>query len=475
MRIGPIKSGTFLCVCVAAMLHAVPSYAGFEWLPDGQTPYSDTPTPKPTMSIPSTPSAVSGGLQGGSGIFLPLPGQGQSPNATTVTPSPRYSSPAINRAAPPVNTPPAVNKYTPEFQTSMPSLKENVQPPTHGVMIRDNGNPAVRSSSRFPAVEGFGNEIPLAMALRQVVPADYAYAFGNGVNPGYRVSWNGGKPWNEIVFDMIAPLDLVAYVRGNKLYINKRTSTGEKSMVMDAQASGSAMVQNSSMSQSVMDVSTPQAVPVPPPIAPLPIMGGNTAIYSPNNYNSAAQIAKKGPQNQEGFVSLEGGRSNILDPGLHRRSQTAKTMNKIKQWTNIDKYIDPQETKLTDVDTRIGMPVQSPIRPVITEPVLPPPPQKFAYQTDLMENVNQPAAWQARQGDSLFGVLGRWTETANVKLIWNARDDYLVANDVFVNGPFPQALEDLVTNGVMSGHRPAVDFYETPSEDHIGTLVIKDR
>jgi hypothetical protein len=447
-------------------------YAGFEWLPTGQTPYADAQEKTPTMQLSASDSSTQNTTRGvgatsGQGIFLPLPGEAQA----TVMPRQRTSSPAITPPVSSQNPAPDMKRYTPDFQSSMPHLRSNPKPAQNAMSLRDNRSYTSQSpSSDFERVEGFGRDIPLAMALNQVVPAGYAYAFGDGVNPGYRVSWSGGKPWNEVVFDMIAPLDFVAYVRGNKLFINKRRHQSEKSMVVHTPAPSTAVSQ--------VHVNAAHAVPVPPPIMPIPgkMNTQNNVRHVQNNVHIAKSTAHKGPQNQDGFVSLEGGRSNILDPGLHKRSQSAKTLSKIKQWTNFDEIArSTEKVRLTDVEQAQKQSAPSPIKPVMTAPVYPPPPQKFAYQTSLMENINQPAAWQARQGDSLFSVLQRWCDQANMKLIWSAQNDYLVASDVFVNGPFPQALEDLVTNGVMSGHRPAVDFYETPTEAHEGTVVIKDR
>ena len=205
----------FVISCGLFLYLSPMAHAGFEWLPDGQTPYSDTATPKPAMSLPAsnggavTGRAPQGAGRGvspisGNGIFLPLPGQGQQ--ATTVNPTPRTSSPVITPPTSMPNPSPQVQRYTPDFKTSMPNMRNSVGAPQSGMMMRDNGAGAARNSvaggSSFKLAEGFGSEIPLAMALRQVVPADYAFSFGNGVNPGYRISWNGGKPWNEVVFDL---------------------------------------------------------------------------------------------------------------------------------------------------------------------------------------------------------------------------------------------------------------------------------
>ena len=77
----------------------------------------------------------------------------------------------------------------------------------------------------YPEVAGFGADLPLALALRQVAPAHYSFSFGDGVNPGYRVSWNGGRPWNEVLNDMIAPLGLSAVIFEKSISITSNGAT----------------------------------------------------------------------------------------------------------------------------------------------------------------------------------------------------------------------------------------------------------
>ncbi|MCK6417688.1 MAG: hypothetical protein L6Q57_01965 [Alphaproteobacteria bacterium] len=68
-------------------------------------------------------------------------------------------------------------------------------------------------------VAGFGADMPLALALRDVVPPQYAYSFAPGVNPGLRVSWQGGQAWPLVVDQMIAPLGLRSRVYGRTVVI----------------------------------------------------------------------------------------------------------------------------------------------------------------------------------------------------------------------------------------------------------------
>lgn len=80
------------------------------------------------------------------------------------------------------------------------------------------------SQAAFQDAVGFGKELPLALALSQIVPPEYSYAFGQSVNTGEIVSWEGGKPWNVVLDEMIAPKGLKAVISGNQVLIQGRQS-----------------------------------------------------------------------------------------------------------------------------------------------------------------------------------------------------------------------------------------------------------
>lgn len=72
----------------------------------------------------------------------------------------------------------------------------------------------------FYTIDGFGSELPLALALRQIVPPQYAFAF-NDVNAGQVVSWEGGKPWNEILAETLLSIDVEYTMKDKKIILRK--------------------------------------------------------------------------------------------------------------------------------------------------------------------------------------------------------------------------------------------------------------
>lgn len=75
-------------------------------------------------------------------------------------------------------------------------------------------------SINFAEAVGFGRDLPLALALSQVIPSEFSPSYAEGVDTGVSVSWEGGKPWNEVLNEMLRPANLTASVNGNVVTIS---------------------------------------------------------------------------------------------------------------------------------------------------------------------------------------------------------------------------------------------------------------
>lgn len=79
-----------------------------------------------------------------------------------------------------------------------------VSPPTAAAV------PARRTTAplTIPIAHGFGQQVPLAFATRQIVPAGVKTTFGPGVDQAALVDWSGGRPWVEVLRAAVHPLGL---------------------------------------------------------------------------------------------------------------------------------------------------------------------------------------------------------------------------------------------------------------------------
>ena len=55
---------------------------------------------------------------------------------------------------------------------------------------------------------GFGNQVPLGFACRQIVPPAVKVTYGPGASPDMPVTWKGGNTWNHVLYNAVAPLGL---------------------------------------------------------------------------------------------------------------------------------------------------------------------------------------------------------------------------------------------------------------------------
>jgi hypothetical protein len=79
--------------------------------------------------------------------------------------------------------------------------------------------PKTHLSASEPALSGFGDQVPLTFAVRQIVPANFQVAYADTVKKDATVNWKGGEPWRATLADAVRPLGLVVTVNGPKVTI----------------------------------------------------------------------------------------------------------------------------------------------------------------------------------------------------------------------------------------------------------------
>ena len=85
-------------------------------------------------------------------------------------------------------------------------------------------SPTLRRPAHQSVVAGFGDQVPLSFAVRQIVPARFQVAFGETVDSDTPVDWKGGKPWRPTLSDAVRPLGLTVSVVGRTVKIQPARS-----------------------------------------------------------------------------------------------------------------------------------------------------------------------------------------------------------------------------------------------------------
>lgn len=93
----------------------------------------------------------------------------------------------------------------------------------------------------YAVIQGFGTEMPLALALTQIVPAEFAYSFGDDINAGTRISWQGGKPWDVVLQEALNPLNIKVHIVSNTVVLKTKMDE-EASLQQDNKAQKTAFI-----------------------------------------------------------------------------------------------------------------------------------------------------------------------------------------------------------------------------------------
>lgn len=79
----------------------------------------------------------------------------------------------------------------------------------------------VAATPLIPVALGFGNQVPLAFATRQIVPPRVKVTFGPEVEQEALVDWSGGRPWMEALRAAVRPLGLRVSVNWKAVSITR--------------------------------------------------------------------------------------------------------------------------------------------------------------------------------------------------------------------------------------------------------------
>lgn len=212
--------------------------------------------------------------------------------ATYTPPSPQpYAQPSAPSYRTPVYAPAGQQIAQP---VSQPVANANpyyapspVAAPSVSAPVRSGLNMAAE-----PVVDGFADQVPLTVALQQILPQGYGYTLGDGVNPGQLVSWRGGRPWNTILQDMLASSGLGYSANNNLITVN---ATGASPTVV---AGNSLPPVAPAPVAAPAPVVQPQAVYAPPVQQPDPVPAPVYMAQDQQMQQPAPQPEQTAPQPQ---------------------------------------------------------------------------------------------------------------------------------------------------------------------------------
>lgn len=192
-----------------------PAHAGFEWLPVDTTKQNEardkarSDVQSKVRHKPKLTEMHSASKSWGEMATTQSPHQ-QS-QMQTIKPNDQIPVETIPAQTQEAELPPSIQN-TPKAEYTPIDTAQEHQPP-----------------AMFSDSIGFGSDIPLAFAVRKIIPSGFTHAFGKSINLGARISWTGDKAWNLVLQDAIAPLGLQASINGRDVFIHRRNLPSDNS------------------------------------------------------------------------------------------------------------------------------------------------------------------------------------------------------------------------------------------------------
>lgn len=343
--------------------------------------------------------------------------------------------------------------------TVKPVEAQKMAPPPNVPAHPSLTGPVVSPAQSFATVEGFGRDVPLALAMRQIVPPDYAFSFGDGVDPGRRVSWSGGMPWNEALQKAVESSGLGVEVDGKTVVVAVGKGDSFPPAVVPQPPAASLQAPPSPSLDSPM-------MPLPrmagkPPGAPVPLAPVSASVPAPAQVPSAsarispfmkASVAPPPP-----VVAKKGVDTESLLPPVSAEAQELPVVSQSG---------DGSDGKVASVSPD---PVFAPPVPIVqgkSSGAIPAYPRSF--------DANAIRDWTADSGSSLRKILSEWSREAGVQLYWSSEYDYPIQADVMLSGTYEKAVATLLDGLRDAQPRPLGRLHPNPP-DGPAVLIIETR
>jgi hypothetical protein len=335
------------------------------------------------------------------------------------------------------------------------------------------------------AIEGFGADVPLVIALQQVSPAGYRVSFGPGVNPGTIISWKGGKPWKDVLTDALAPAHLAYRVEDNTIIVVQGAAPQAK-----PESKPAAKTESKPQPQPEAKV-TEKAPEAPLPLTAPPAAESQQRVLIGRATETGTKIEQTppppattppppvAPEPPQVDVRREKHTSLLDKLGIHLHKEEDKNKKVVE-----DKK--PEAAPAPVKDEALPPPVDlKPEKPAATSAPVPataaesaPPPMPLTAQGAAMEKpapvAPSPAvtpAWRAEKGQTLRAVLKSWSATAGVEMYWSIDYDYKLEKEVAFSGTYDEAVSALLEKFSSAKPQPYGKLHQ--SSDGPRVLVIK--
>jgi hypothetical protein len=284
-------------------------------------------------------------------------------------------------------------------------------------------------------VEGFADQVPITVALRQILPRGMVYSVGNDVDINTKVSWQGGRPWRDVLNTTLQSVGLRANYTNTMVRVEKgpfalnppvRLTPPVTSTVIDGGAP-IALTPPSATHRVAGEITSLDADGAVAPLTSSTVMAlGTTPASAPLNDSGAVKIGSDftGQPKTSSLVEI-----TSFDPDIKAEVAAGVT----GPATPSTGFVSAANT--ADMKNVLTLPdgYDSTIAPLNKGP-----------RTAPTIAMGQTAEWSAKAGQMLHDVIEEWSARTGVEVNWQAEYDYPLQASLHYNGTFEDAIRTLL-------------------------------
>lgn len=352
-----------------------------------------------------------------------------------------------------VKTLPVVDEtQQPEAPAATLQNAENTMPadPVEAVeqLVLDN------AEMELKAVGQGGRNVPLAMALPMIVPADYTFTMDGGVNPMAEVTWEAGDLWMTTLQKAVMPYDYKVFIMADEIRIAPQGA--ERQTPQAETMIAKAVVAAEKQLPAVKEAAPPQAA-APSPQQPQ---------QQPQSPQEPLWTAAKGSRLSDvlkDWAAREGVKAHIgleADPVL--TDDIAISGSFEAAVNHLLKTVG--HGSLTP--TALVRNAQGRITHVAGYRT-----GRFAGSPGAALEPDDFDRWRALEGTDLKNVLRRWSIKEGVDFIWDIDQSFLIRQSVKTTADYPEAVALLLSQFEEQAIRPVAQLNKDPQTGKTALIV----
>jgi hypothetical protein len=308
------------------------------------------------------------------------------------------------------------------------------------------GAPSPLRADPGTSVEGFGKDVPLGLAVRQIVPQGYSVTYGAGIDRNRRISWQGGADWQTVLRSVaVGGHHMAVSVSGQEVVLSDADAAYDgppPASRAPGAAAASAPRQEAQRGLVLVPLRQPETPPLPA-ASPAPPTVVTTPVRAPVAPPSVAAAPAPVPAPAQP-AAAQPAAAPPAQPVAAVPQATVPASEASAPAPSQQRPLTARERRAAAASAAAAARVAGPV-----------PGQRASAASSVSADGRM---WHARQGQTLDQVLGDWADKAGWTLVFRSAMIYELQASADFEGDFLEASGSLIRS-VRAMPQPVATFY----------------